>query len=108
MPALHWVSATPHLAAAQLPYSWLTGSPGLGLTAVMSGLRREENCLAVQVKPPDVSEVSNTRSSGTLCRLGVGTTKSWATAYTLYTVPAAMPHDPAWAQHGSVLCRLQI
>lgn len=89
----------PHLAAAQLPYSLLTGKPGPGLTEVMSGLSREANCPAVQVKPSDASEVSSTRSSGTFCRLGVGSIKSWATTYTLYNVPAVIPHDPACAQH---------
>ena len=87
----------PHLAAAQLPYSLLTGKPGPGLTEVMSGFSRDANCPAVQVKSSDVSEVSSARSSGTFCRLGVGSTKSWATTYTLYNVPAVIPHDPACA-----------
>ena len=90
--------SNPRLAAAQLPYSLPTGNPAPGLTEVMSGLSREANCPAVQVKPSDVSEVSSARSSGTFCRLGVGSTKSWATTYTLYNVPAVIPHDPAWAQ----------
>lgn len=88
----------PYLAAVQLPYSRLTGSPGLELTGRMSGFRRAANCPAVQVKAPEVSEVFSKRNCGTVCRLGVGTTKSWATTYTLYSVLAVIPHAPALPQ----------
>lgn len=88
----------PYLAAVQLPYSWLTGNPGLEPTGRMSGFRRAANCPAVQVKAPDASEVFSKRNCGTVCRLGVGTTKSWATTYTLYSVLGVIPHDPALPQ----------
>lgn len=99
--------SNPHLAAAQLPYSLPTGKPGPGLTEVMSGFSRDANCPAVQVKSLDVPEVSSAMSSGCFCRLGVGSTKSWATTYTLYNVPAVIPHDPACVQCEKVVQRVQ-
>jgi len=81
--------------AVQLPYSWLVGKPGLLPTGTMSGFSIEVKMPAVQVKLSEVSDVFSTLSVGTVCRLGVGVTKSRATTYTSYRVLAVMPQEPA-------------
>ena len=90
---MHDQGALAHLVYVQLPYSWLAGKPGLDPTGTMSGRSRDANCPSEQVKLPEVSDVSSVPISRLM--LGTGVTKSCATRYTLYIVPAVTPHDPA-------------
>ena len=96
---MHVHDAVADLANVQLPYSWLAGKPGLDPTGTMSGRSRDTNWPSEQVKLPDASDVSRVTNCSRM--LGTGVTKSCATRYTVYSVPAVIPHDPVEQQQTS-------